>query len=128
MPRVTAAALALLACFAGSITAQSAPEIPQLTVNGSLWLPSFLPAEDLRNPAANGTDGFATLKTVDLKFTPKEFSILDPPVLTIQLLCDFTGQLLRLAVPGPSWRRVSSDDRNYVIASNETQVFYITSD
>ncbi|KAJ3408109.1 hypothetical protein HDV05_005142 [Chytridiales sp. JEL 0842] len=121
----TAAAIALLA-IAGSSAAQ-AQEIPQLTVNGSLWLPGFLPAEDLRNPAANGTNGYAILKTVDFNFlNTKKNEILSPTLITIQLLCDFPGQLLRLVAPNSY--QLSSDNRNYVIPSNDTQVFYITSD
>ncbi|KAJ3405649.1 hypothetical protein HDV05_006480 [Chytridiales sp. JEL 0842] len=122
-----AAALAALAITSFTrATAAQAVDVPQLTVNGSLWLSGFLPAEDPRNPAANGTDGYAILRTVDFNLNIKENELRLPTAITIQLLCNVPGQLLRLVAPKSY--RLSSDNRNYVIPSNETQVFYITTD
>ncbi|KAJ3408110.1 hypothetical protein HDV05_005143 [Chytridiales sp. JEL 0842] len=124
--KITTALVGLTAALASFAPATAqAQDIAQFTVNGSLWLPGFLRPEDARNPTADGTDGYAILKTANFTFLSTTSDFRAPTLITFQLICNRPGQQLKLA---RGFVGVSSKDRNYVIPSNGTQVFYITTD
>ncbi|KAJ3409106.1 hypothetical protein HDV05_004581 [Chytridiales sp. JEL 0842] len=99
--------------------ASTSTTVKTLTIDGSLWVPNFItPTSNASTPKIPEKLQGANLKFINAKDSPE-----NPTLITIQLLCDKAENALTL-----NNQIIPRSDQNYIIAANNSQVYYLTTD